>query len=92
MLVRFTDSHEIQITGDEYHNNMCFSFDWFNNDTPRQMLYGYLEVFDQFKVILMETLIHFKTSAEFTHLNTDIPTIYHAYDPDMNGRYCACVI
>ena len=40
-----------------------------------------------FKVIKFESLMHFKTSAEYTDMNTDIPVIYHAYDEDLNGRY-----
>ena len=86
VLVRFFRRYEAEIPGDQYHSHMVFNLNAFNNDAIRQQLYGYLEVFDQFKVIRMEMRFHFKTSAEFTSLNTPIPEAYWAYDSDMQSR------
>ena len=65
---------------------MVFNLNLFNEDAMRQQLYGYLSVFDPFKVIRMESRFHFKTSADLTSLNTAIPEAYWAYDCDMQSR------
>ena len=49
MLVRFGFFHEVEITDDPHNDHFNFNLNWFNKDVPRQMLYGYLEVFDQFE-------------------------------------------
>ena len=68
ILARFFFRHEAAIPGDQYHSHMLFNLNIFNKDSIRQQLYGYMEVFDEFKVIMMESKFHFKTSAEYTDL------------------------
>ena len=86
VLVKFFNSTEFAVSGAEYYNNFHITLAAFNNDNLRQQLYGYVELFDQFKIIGMHLDMHFKTSAEFTDLNTNIPEVFWAYDVDMKGQ------
>ena len=83
ILVRFFHSREESISSDEYYDAFTIGMSSFNNDLIRQQLYGYVELFDQFKIVEQEIVIHFKTSAEWTDLNTNIPEVYWAYDYDI---------
>ncbi len=83
ILVRFFQSREEPITADEYYDSFTIGMTSFNNDLIRQQLYGYVELFDQFKIVQQEIVIHFKTTAEWTDLNTNIPEVYWAYDYDI---------
>lgn len=87
ILTRFWARHETQIPGDQFHKHAVFNLTLFNNDNVRQQLYGYVETFDSFKVVRVDYTVHFKTSAEFTVKNAEVPEIYWAYDHDMGGRY-----
>ena len=83
ILVRFFHSREEVITSDEYVDSFTIGMSSFNNDLIRQQLYGYVELFDQFKIVKQELNIHFKTTAEWTDLNTNIPEVFWAYDYDI---------
>lgn len=86
VLVRFFTTREFVIDSDNYETSFKIALDMFNADQVRQQLYGYSDLFDQFKVINAHMRLHFKTSAEFTDLNTNIPEIFWAYDPDIKEK------
>lgn len=65
VVVKFFTSREIQISGAEYFDSFNINLNSFNNDNVRQQLYGYLELFDQFKIVLVTLNMHFRTSAEY---------------------------
>ncbi len=86
ILVKFSFAAEHAIASDNYSEKFVISLADFNADQIRQQLYGYVELFDQFRMVCQHATIHFKTSAEWTDLNTNIPELYWAYDHDMNNR------
>lgn len=83
ILVRFLHSREEAIGSDEFVDSFNVSLTSFNNDLLRQQLYGYVETFDQFKIVTQHLVLHFKTTAEWTDLNTNLPEVYWAYDYDL---------
>ncbi len=87
VLVRFFSSREITISGAEYHNSFSFNLNAFNNDELSQQLYGYIELFDQFKVVAEVLDLHFRTSAEYTDLDTSIPHMFWVYDVDLKRQH-----
>ncbi len=58
----------------------------FNSDEIRQQLYGYQELFDQFKILREDISLRWRDADEYTKKNTAIPEAFWAYDPDMNAR------
>ncbi len=86
ILVKFSFAAEHAIGSDNYSEKFVISLSDFNADQIRQQLYGYVELFDQFRMVCQHATIHFKTTAEWTDMNTNIPEIYWAYDHDMNNR------
>ena len=86
ILVRFFHSREVAVSGDEFNDTFTVNLKSFNNDGIRQQLYGYLELFDQFKIVEQELVIHFKTTAEWKDMNTNIPEMFWAYDYDLKRQ------
>lgn len=66
--------------------NLEFNWNFFNNGLIRAQVHGYLDVFDQIKILKYGVAYHLKETDTLTNENTSQPLIYHAYDPDMQGR------
>ena len=62
VLCKFVYITEKAITADALSINMYFNLIFFNNDNdiPRSQVHGYLDIFDQFRIIKYERIIHFK--------------------------------
>ena len=68
--------------------NVNFNMNYFNNQVIRSQLHGYLDVFDQFKILNYAVTFHFKETEELTNNIPAQPVMYHAYDPDCQNRTC----
>lgn len=87
ILVQFFTTSELKIDTDDYNQSLYFSMISFNDQQIRQQLYGYTELFDQFKIVEQRVTMHFKTTAEWTDINTNIPEVFWVYDYDLKGRH-----
>lgn len=86
ILVRFFTSREVKVSGNDMANTFNINLNGFNNDSVSQQLYGYVELFDQFKIVAQVMDMHFRTSAEFTDLDTSIPHVFWVYDVDLKRQ------
>ncbi len=74
------------MTGSDYTGNFILNMELFNSDEIRQQLYGYQELFDQFKILREDISLRWRDADEYTKKNTAIPEAFWACDPDMNAR------
>ena len=86
VLVRFFTSREVKVAGNEMTSTLTINLNSFNNDSVSQQLYGYIELFDQFKILCQTMDMHFRTSAEYTDLDTSIPHVFWVYDGDLKRQ------
>ena len=86
ILVRYFTSREVKVDGNEMSNTLNINLSAFNNDSVSQQMYGYIELFDQFKIVGLGMNMHFRTSAEFTDLDTSIPHVFWVYDVDLKRQ------
>ncbi len=86
VLVRLAITDERKMTGSDYTGNFILNMELFNSDEIRQQLYGYQELFDQFKIVREDISLRWRDADEYTKKNTAIPEAFWAYDPDMNAR------
>ena len=68
--------------------NVNFNMNYFINQVIRSQVHGYLDVFDQFKILHYGVTFHLKETEELTNDNPAQPVMYHAYDPDCQNRTC----
>ena len=62
VLVRFAITDERKMTGTDYTGNFILNMELFNSDEIRQQLYGYQELFDQFKIIREDISLRWRLS------------------------------
>lgn len=63
-----------------------FNMNFFNNTPARSQVHGYLDVFDQFKVLRYLELYILKETDTLTKEDQSVGVLYTAYDPDAQGR------
>ena len=82
----FRHKTETVINSDSASWLLKFNMNFFTNGPPRKQVHGYLDVFDQIKVLKYTERYSMKETDTLTNENTSCPRLYSSYDPDAQGR------
>lgn len=85
-MVVFRHKTETVINSDSASWLLKFNMNFFTNGPPRKQVHGYLDVFDQIKVLKYTERYSMKETDTLTNENTSCPRLYSSYDPDAQGR------
>lgn len=86
MLVTFRNQELEVVNGDSQSFHLQFNMNFFNNDAPRKQVKGYLDVFDQFKVLTFSHVYRMKEPETIAKPDVAVPIMYTSYDHDCQGR------